>query len=236
MDKITQKYIQAIIISIFMSLLSFSAQAAWEYRLAPYLWAANLDGTTSIAERNVDFDASFSDLVSSLDAGGAIRFEAQAETWGLFADGTFVSLKEDMQSAIGALGFTVKQKIIEAGITYRLTDELNVYGGGRYQKIDQNVTLPVIGDRNIGDSWADGIVGLQWVPLNTDRWAFWLRGDIGAGDSDNTWLAAVGGGYHFNKTWSILAAYRYLSTDFESDKFKWDVDQSGLGIGLGIRW
>ena len=222
--------------SIFLAGFSVSAQAEWNFQITPYLWASNLDGTTTVAGRDIDFDASFSDLVSSLDAGGAIRFDAQADTWGLFLDGMVVKLKDDEQTAVGTLGFTVKQEIIEGGISYRLTEQLNAYAGARYQKIDQDVTLPVIGDRNISDSWADGIIGLHWLPVNTDKWTLWLRGDIGAGDSDSIWLAGVGGGYKFNKTWSLLAAYRYLSTDFESDDLKWDVDQYGLGIGLGISW
>lgn len=233
---ISKRHISFVALGFFLAGLSAGAQAAWNYQLTPYLWASNLDGTTAIAGRDVDFEADFSDLVSSLDAGGAIRFDAQADTWGLFLDGVFVSLKDDNQTAIGTAGFTVKQKIIDAAVTYRLTEQLNVYAGGRYQKVDNNVTLPVIGNRNISDSWADGIIGLHWLPVDTDKWSLWLRGDIGAGDSDSLWLAGIGGGYKFNKTWSVVAAYRYLSTDFESDDLKWDVDQYGLGIGLGISW
>lgn len=219
-----------------ISTLSVSAHAEVKYQLSPYLWGSNLEGTTAVAGRDVDFDASFSDLVSSLDAGFAMRFDAQADTWGFYIDGNFVKLKNDNQTALGAIAFTVKQEIIDAAVIYRLTEQLNVYAGGRYQKIDQDITLPGIGDRRINESWADGIIGLHWTPVDSDKWTFWMRGDIGAGDSDSLWLAAIGGGYRFNDTWSLLAAYRYLSTDFESDSFKWDVDQSGLGIGLGIRW
>ena len=34
----------------------------------------------------------------------------------------------------------------------------------------------------------------------------------------------------------VLLAYRYLDTEYESNQFKWDVSQSGFGIGLGFRW
>lgn len=222
--------------ALALSATSFSAQAEWNYLLAPYLWASNLNGTTSVAGQDIDFDASFSDLVSSLDAGFALRFEAEADTWGYFIDGNFVKLKDDQQTAVGALGFTVNQKVVEAGVTYRLSEQLRVYGGGRYQKVDTDVTLPVIGERSIGDSWADGIIGLLWHPVNTEKWSLRARTDIGAGDSDSVWQFGIGGGYHFNNTVSLLLAYRYLDTDFESDQFKWDVAQSGFGIGLGFRW
>ena len=172
---------------------------------------------------------------SNLDAGFAANFTAQSETWGYFIDGNFVKLSADELGLKSGLDVEVDQKIVEAGISYRLSEQFNLIGGGRYQKVDEDINSP-IGSLNDGDSWIDGFIGAVWQPVDTDKWTLRLRGDIGAGDSDSVWQAGIGGGYRFNKTWSILLAYRYLSTDFESEKFKWDVDQSGLGIGLGISW
>lgn len=236
MNNTYSKTISCTLIGVLLASISLTSQAEWNFRLAPYLWAANLDGTTTIAGRDIDFDASFDDLVSSLEAGGALRFEAETETWGLFADGFIVKLKEDQQTAVGTLDFSVKQEIMEGGVTYRVSEQLKIYGGARYQKVDTDVTLPAIGDRGAGDSWADGIIGLQWEPVKTDKWALAAHADIGAGDSDSVWRFGVGGGYHFNDTVSLLLAYRYLDTDYESDQFKWDVSQNGFGIGLGFRW
>ena len=221
-----------------MSLASFSAtsQAEWNYQLTPYLWAANMDGTTAVAGQDVDFTAEFSDLVKHLDAGFAANFTAKSDTWGYFIDGNFVKLKADELGVKGGIGVAVDQKIVEAGVSYSLSEQFDLIGGGRYQKVDEDLNLPLNQSLNGGDSWIDGFIGAVWHPVNTDKWTLKLRGDIGAGDSDSVWQAGIGGGYRFNKTWSILLAYRYLSTDFESEKFKWDVDQSGLGIGLGISW
>ena len=220
-----------------ISLASFSANshAAWNYQLTPYLWASNMDGTTAVAGQEVDFTAEFSDLVSHLDAGFAANFTAKSDAWGYFIDGTFVKLKTDELGVKGGIDVALDQKIVEAGLSYRLSEQFDLIAGGRYQKIDEDLNSP-IGSLNGGDSWIDGFIGAVWQPVDTDKWTLKLRGDIGAGDSDSVWQAVIGGGYRFNKTWSILAAYRYLSTDFESEKFKWDVDQSGLGLGLGISW
>jgi len=220
----------------FLAGLSAGAQADWKYQITPYLWAASLDGTTAVAGQDVDFTADFSDLVSNLDAGFGANFTAQSETWGYFIDGNFVRLKGDGLGVKGGIDVVLDQKIIEAGVSYRLSDQFNIIGGGRYQKVDEDLTLPIIGDLNGGDSWIDGFIGATWQPIDTDKWMLRLSGDIGAGDSDSVWQGRIGGGYRFNKTWSMVLAYRYLSTDFESDKFKWDVDQSGLGLGLGISW
>lgn len=221
-----------------ISLAAFSANthAEWNYQLTPYLWASNMEGTTAVAGTEIDFSADFGDLVSFVDAGFAANFTAKADTWGYFIDGNFVKLSVDELGPLGGVGVKVNQKIIEAGIIYSLSDQLDIIAGGRYQKIDEDLSLPILPTLNGGDSWTDGFMGLIWQPVNTDKWTLKLRGDIGAGDSDSVWQASIGGGYRFNKTWSILVAYRYLSTDFESDKLKWDVDQSGLGFGLGISW
>lgn len=221
-----------------ISLATFSANthAEWNYQLTPYLWGASLEGTTAVAGTEVDFSADFSDLVSHLDAGFAANFTAKSDTWGYFIDGNFVKLSADELGLLGGIGVEVDQKIVEAGVSYRLSDQFDIIGGGRYQKVDEDLTLPIVGTLNGGDSWIDGFIGAVWQPVNTDKWTLKLRGDIGAGDSDSVWQAGIGGGYRFNKTWSVLLAYRYLSTDFESDKLKWDVDQSGLGLGVGISW
>ena len=221
-----------------LSLASFSAnsQAEWKYQITPYLWAASLDGTTAVAGQEVDFSADFSDLVSNLDAGFGANFTAQSETWGYFIDGNFVKLKGDELGVKGGVDVAVDQKIVEAGVSYSLSDQFRLYGGGRYQKVDEDINLPLNLSLNGGDSWIDGFIGVLWQPIDTDKWMLRLSGDIGAGDSDSVWQGRIGGGYRFNKTWSAVLAYRYLSTDFESDKFKWDVDQSGFGLGLGISW
>ena len=230
------KNITFALLGISMASFSATTHAEWNYQVTPYLWASSLDGTTAVAGQDIDFSAEFSDLVSYLDAGFAANFTAQSDTWGYFIDGNFVKLKADELGLKSGIDAAVDQKIVEAGISYSLSDQFNFIAGGRYQKVDEDITVPIIGTLNGGDSWMDGFIGATWQPVNTDKWMLRLSGDIGAGDSDSVRQARIGGGYRFNKTWSILLAYRYLSTDFESDKFKWDVDQSGLGIGLGIRW
>ena len=222
--------------AIFLAGISTGAQAEWKYQITPYLWASSLDGTTAVAGQEVDFTADFSDLVSNIDAGFAANFTAQSETWGYFIDGNFVKLKADELGVEGGIDAAVDQKIVEAGVSYGLSDQFRLIGGGRYQKVDEDINLPFNQSLNGGDSWIDGFIGVVWQPIDSDKWMLRLSGDIGAGDSDSVWQGRIGGGYRFNKTWSVLLAYRYLSTDFESNKFKWDVDQSGLGLGLGISW
>lgn len=98
--------------------------------------------------------------------------------------------------------------------------------------MDTELRLP---NRTVGDKpdWVDAFAGIRLVPVRTDKWHVWLRGDVGGGDSDTTWNGVIGAGYRFNKPWSLGGAYRVLANNVEQDGFKWDMDYQGLGITLG---
>ncbi len=218
-------------------ILATPARAAdWNYQLTPYLWASGLDGTQAIGGREFEVDASFSDLLEVLDVGFAARFEAQGPRWGWFGDIFYAKLSDDANLPAVALSGETKQTIAEAGVSYRLAERLKGLAGLRYQKSELELAASGIGARSTDESWIDGFVGLHWMPVNTGKWQAWLRGDIGAGDSDLVWFTGLGVGYRFNARFTGLLAYRYLDTDYERGGFKWDLVQSGLGLGLAINW
>jgi len=100
--------------------------------------------------------------------------------------------------------------------------------------MDVEVDLPGMTVGNEVD-WADLFVGLRYVPVQTDKWQVWLRGDVGGGDSNTgtAWNGAIGAGYQFNNRWTLGGAYRILTNDYEKDGFKWDVDYEGVAVILG---
>ncbi len=214
-----------------------SFAADWDYRVTPYLWASSLDGTQGIAGRSVELDAGFSDLVEFLDIGFAARVEGQAENWGWFADAFYVQLSDEKNLPVGSIGGQIKQKIAELGVTYSLSPGLEALVGARYQesraKLDFPAALPTL---RTDEDWTDGFVGLRWTPVDGDKWRLWLRGDVGAGDSDQVWFGEVGLSYRFNETYSLVGGYRHLDTEYENGGFTWDMTQSGLGVGLTITW
>lgn len=228
--------VAAAIITLGAGVPITQAAEPWSFHLTPYVWAAGMDGTIGVAGRDLSVDASFSDLVDFVDTGGAIRFEARKGRWGGFADYFAVTLEDDQTLPIGTIRTESKQRIVEAGATYRIADRIELLGGLRYQSLENDIDFPLIGRRSSDDSWTDGFVGARWTPVASDKWAVWLRGDIGAGQSDVTWLASAGAGYRFNKTVGALIAYRHLQTDYEDGDFKWDIAQTGLGVGIDFAW
>jgi opacity protein-like surface antigen len=60
-------------------------------------------------------------------------------------------------------------------------------------------------------------------------------GGFGVG-SDFTWQALVGANYELSKTFAAKFGYRYLGVDYDKDGFVYDMGNSGLYLGLGIRF
>ena len=67
----------------------------WDWRVAPYLWGLNIDGTTAIGPIEQDMDTSFSDILSSMEFGGSIMVEAGKGAHGFHVDYTYLRLKPD---------------------------------------------------------------------------------------------------------------------------------------------
>lgn len=206
----------------------------WQYMVAPYLWATAIDGNVTVRNTDIEVDASFSDLLDVLDIAFAIRLEAQKGKWGYFADVFYASLEVDGQTPAGKLEVDNKMTIYELGGVYEFNPSLQGLFGLRGQGLEVDVNLRGVGDVTGDQDWIDGFVGLRFFPVRGEKWLMFLRGDVGAGDSDSVLNGVIGGGYRFNRTWSLIGAYRMMSTDFEDGDFAWDIDMSGLGVALGI--
>lgn len=204
----------------------------WHSTLFIYAWGLSMDGTAGIRGNEVDIDSSFSDIIDVLDFALSGRFESRKGSWGYFIDAFYSRLKPEEDTPVGKVGIDTKSFIAEAGGVYHFNRTVQGIFGLRYQSMDTDLKLPQR-TLNSDPDWVDGFIGLRLVPVRTDKWYVWLRGDVGGGDSDTTWNGVIGAGYRFNERWSLGAVYRVLANNYEQDGFKWDVDYKGLGITLG---
>lgn len=208
----------------------------WRYLIAPYAWATAIDGTIGVRGVQTEVDASFSDLLQVVDIAAALHFEAQKGKWGYFGDAFYAKLSVDAPTQAGNISVENKMRIFEVGGVYEFNPLFQGLFGVRAQGVDVDLDFP--GARRIsGDQdWVDGFVGVRIIPVRSEKWYLSLRGDVGAGDSDSVLNGVISAAYRFNKTWSLIGGYRILSTDLSEDNFKWDINMSGLGLGLGISW
>ncbi|MCP4260662.1 MAG: hypothetical protein GY774_24525, partial [Planctomycetes bacterium] len=97
------------------------ARAEWEFHLAPYIWASSLNGSVQAGPLSADIDADFSDLVSALDIGGSLHFEAQQRPWGFFGDFMYVKLSDEENLPAGTIDGEVRSGIYEGGVLRQVT-------------------------------------------------------------------------------------------------------------------
>jgi hypothetical protein len=68
----------------------------WHFTLAPYAWAAGLNGDVGLfGFAPVDIDIPFSDIIQNLDFAAMGVGEAHNGTWGVFVDLNYINLSAD---------------------------------------------------------------------------------------------------------------------------------------------
>jgi len=212
------------------------AQDRWSYELIPFVWTSALNGQQAIHGISTDVDASFTDLLEVLNFGASLRFAAHSDSLGWYAELNYADLEAEDLGPLGNSELRVTQIIGDAGLSYAFNDALAVYGGVRYQDLDNEIFVGNNLSASDNPSWVDGVVGVQWTPVASQNWLLWLRGDVGAGSSDLVWLMETGFGYSWTEAYAVYFAYRLLDTDYSKDGFVYDMQQSGLALGFGFRF
>jgi hypothetical protein len=237
-----------------------SLDSGWSFEFTPYLWGAAMSGEVaggSLPAINVDM--SFSDIVDNLDAGLMGAFEARNGRWGLLFDAIYMKLAHSgsaSRTGAGPIGATatasaeleMAQSMFAAGVAYRAIEgrsPVDVIGGVRYAKIEADARIDGSFFAQTGSvalsaekSWWDPYVGVRVQHPIAERWTLVGYADVGGFGvgSDFTWQTAAGISYEFSKTFAGKFGYRYMSVDYDKDGFRYDMANSGLYLGVGIRF
>ncbi|NDR58737.1 hypothetical protein [Aliiruegeria sabulilitoris] len=218
-------------------------ETGWEFDAAVYLWGAGLGGEVSDGDA---LELSLGTILENLNAGGMATLAARNGKWTLFSDLIYLNLgdKKDGSVTIGRdtvdtyVDLQVKGFITTTGIGYSIFDnpdtELSVLGGVRFLKFKTDTKLELGGlDRRVKSdpSLTDGVIGLRGQSNLSGNWYADYCADVGTGDSDLTWQAAVGLGYRFEKL-DIAFGHRYLRWDLDSSSDLSDLTIKGPYAGL----
>ena len=213
----------------------------WTVGIAPYVWAAGLDGSLSVKNADIDVNMSFSDILDDLNYSLQGIVEARKGLWTWMVDNTYMSLTADGTLSPGPgpgidMEADVALLISQLAVLRRLSDDSNLElgGGVRYVNVREDVHiggLPTLRDE---DSITDGVVaGRATWPLD-DRWRFVLYADAGTGDSDLTWQSAALFRYDFDG-WAVGLGYRVLDYDLGGSNDA-NFTLSGVTAGIGFRF
>jgi len=225
------------------------AADTWEFRLGIPGWMSGLKGDAGVHGQVAAVDASFfGDIVPVINMAGALSFEARKGRWGILTSGIYMNLS-DVASTPGPLvdevHLQLKQLLLDGAVSYAVLNNdhgsLELLAGARYNYIYGN--LSIIG-KNItfaGDdsqSWIDPYVGLLGRAKLTESIALVGKGDIGGFDvgSSLTWQLYGGLEFQLSTSCYLGVGYRYLSVDYTSGGFTYDMATSGPQIELGFNF
>lgn len=220
-----------------------SSSGEWEFAIAPYLWAAGMDGSMVVAVFEEDVDVPFSTIIENLDLAFMGHFDMRNDHWVLSSDLIFVDLEQREDVTEGTVTAGLDLTLFEVAGGYRVSSVFTVLAGARW--VDMGAGLRYDGTlvddgADVGRKWIDPLIGVHaFVPLSK-KWWLGLRGDIGGFGvgSEFAWQAYADIGFRASHLVSIVLGYRALDMDYEDgsgrDYVNLDLLISGPQIGVAF--
>ena len=220
----------------------YADEGGWDIQFRPYLWTANLDGTSAIGGVKAPVDVSFEDLFDALDFTWAStqQIRRKGSKWGFMLDTFYVKLEPDMSGPIDSL--TIEQALIDATVGYRVIDSdrgwLDLSAGVRWNYLSLDIDTVIGKGADGSEGWWDPHVGFRFRYFFNDRIYSQGFADVGGFDvgSDLTYQLGLAMGYHINERFEVEGGVRFLSVDYSDGGFLYDVDTTGILLGAAINF
>ncbi|MGE0641015.1 MAG: hypothetical protein AB7G12_10760 [Thermoanaerobaculia bacterium] len=232
--------------SLCLALLAAPAAAdGWKSEVAAYLFAAGLSGRASVGPVVADVDMSFSDILDNLQFGGMAAFSTTDGRWVWMGDAVVANVGTTERGSGGAFRADLDSDttIVEGDFGVQLTRGFTVFGGARYVDLASKLAVGS-GNQTLrastSESWVDPVVGFRWSTTGSERWAFWIRGDVGGFGvgSERSWNAVAALSFRLTERVRLGAGYRALDIEYEhgsgSDRFVYDTRMEGPVAGLSF--
>jgi hypothetical protein len=227
----------------------------WVFTVAPYLWAASMDGHAAVGGIKSDVDVPVEDILKDLSFGAMLAVDVQKGRFGVGVNGLFARVSPD--SEVGNIKIDATSDSAQLAVLpfYRLVEwqygasssgqplRLVVAPEAGFRYTYLRTELEIRGGRTVdgSESWVDPLIGSRIGLDLTDRFAIIGEGNFGGFGvgSDFTWNAQAYVGYQFSlfgQPTTLLLGYRALYQDYHHRNFEWDVTMHGPVIGTAIRF
>ena len=232
----------------------------WVITVGPYLHLPAVDGEATVAGTTAKLDLSFGDIFDNFDVFGLSgRVEAWKDgQWGIIFDAMYFDLQGDFKTP-GPLALDISvdltQVQIDLGAGLRILDQqlgdegagwpqlrVDLLGGGRFQYLDEELTLGMALTLGGSEGWVEPFVGGRAALQINDEFSIIVRGDAGGfglGDaSDLTWNFMAGVGYQLNDRMKLIAGYKVQGFDYStgSGASQFGGDWTTQGLALAMRF
>jgi len=231
----------AVFVLSTSSVAAQSSSDGWQVAIAPYLWAAGMDGTVAIADQQEDIDVPFSEIIEDLKFAFMGHFDMRNARWVLSSDLVFVDLEQEDEIANGTVTAGMELTLLEVAGGYRVSPAVSLLAGARWVDMGANLRYDgeIVGEDVSADkSWIDPLIGVHVFAPLSDRWWIGLRGDVGGFGvgSELTWQTYANIGWKASDLISIVLGYHALDMDYESDdrRVPVGVDLLVSGPQLGV--
>lgn len=232
--------------------------SGWSFRLAPYLWFSNLGGAVDLGlpandQRFGDLIVPVEDTVLQKDwmvraeiGKGRLRGWFNISQAGVANEAEIIRSGDPTDTVPGTYDlqwFTTEAfAAVQVG-SFARTNSFEVYGGGRYMRHRQTVTLEGGSPTTITESWIDPVIGGRlyaemgrrfWVTFNTDIGGF-------AVGSKLTWTLGGELGVRVFGPLDLAMRYNYQEVDYDNGKdgaerYEWSNGvQQGWFFGLVLK-
>ena len=225
-----------------------ASSEAWEFRAGLPLWISGLDGDAGVLGRVAPVDVAFKDIIPQINMAAALSFEARRGPWGILTSGIFMNLSDAAGTPgplIDSLKVKIEQLVLDGAVSYAVIDNdcgsLELLAGVRYNYIKLGLTIESSSKTFSADkshSWVDPYVGVLGRTHISQCVSVVGKGDIGGFGvgSDLTWQLYAGLEFQISRSCYLGIGYRYLSVDYTSGGFTYDVATSGPQLELGFNF
>ena len=247
----------AVAVLAAVVLTGTASAADWKWEVTPYIWMNDATSDVSVHDDPVtNSTVPFKDLLDHLEFVAEVHAEGRTGKHGVLADLMYVALHEDgahfdLPKPDGAEALAeadYDMTIFEAAGLFNPSgdgERFTLIYGLRYldQSLDLDVEFDIAPgiatDRQYdgGGSFLDGMVGARWAGHFAPRWSWSIRADVSTGGTKLTWAGTAGAGYSFDEAarYTLLAGYRYLDIDLDSDETV-ETDSTYKGFITGFRF
>lgn len=222
---------------------SASAADGWDWSITPYIWAPSISVDLNTTVPPTGSDTAFADIIDKIEGAFLMHVEGQGDSFGMFGDVVYLGLGDDHDHARVRTSTDLDALLFEAAAVWNPGEGRNrgidAFAGLRYLDVDLKVQVdPANPDfdtarLDLGESYADFMIGARYTWELSERWGLTVRGDGSFGQTDGTWGASATVQYRMEHGAWVLG-YRHLDIALEPRDNRSELILSGVTFGYSF--